>query len=141
MFVGDFPGAVVFYEDHGGAGFLFDDAGSGFETVVENEGRDSNVAEEVDFEVVGAHREAVGGGQSVVFAFASDGGVLAVGRFRAEFCEPRAVKVVALQARQVFFHSGIDDLVQAKLDLPSFHRVVWSLASRRRGAAGEKERE
>ena len=113
----NFPCPALFDEDQGGPCFLFDSAGSCLEAVVENEGGDPNVAEDVDLQVFRLHREFIGGTQSVVLALARNGGVLSAGCFRGKLGKFRAVKVIPIQPIEILFLRGIKDFIQAAANL------------------------
>src|SRR6266540_3273353 len=117
MLMNDFPGITFFDEDHRGARLFFDGVRSSLEVVVENEGGDAHLAENIDLQVVGPHGQPIDRLQSLVLAPAGRCRVLSAMFFAGELCELRSVKVITVEPIQIFFLGGLKDLLQSSLDL------------------------
>lgn len=61
----NFPGPPILDEDQGRRRILFDPVGARLEAVVEDKGRNPNVPEDVDLQVIGAHRQVTDCSQTV----------------------------------------------------------------------------
>lgn len=119
-----FPGPLIFHEDQGGT-FLFPDgAGFAFEIVIQNKGRDPNIAEDIDLQVIRAHREATDQSQAGVLALTSSRRVLPAELSGGKLGECGAVEVITIQARHIFLLGGIKDFVQAMLDVRPLPRII-----------------
>lgn len=122
MFVRDFPSAVVLDEDQGCTLFSFDEARACFEVGVEDKGGNPDVAEEVDLQVLGLHRQGTDGAQPIMLTLAGAGRILAADRRGWKLGKLRPVIMIAVQAWQVLLRGRIEDFVQPVLDLRASHR-------------------
>ena len=75
MLVCYLPRSTLFDEDQCRTVFLVDSLAAGIEAVVENEGRNANVAENVDPQGICPHRQILSCPQSIVLAFSPGSGI------------------------------------------------------------------
>jgi hypothetical protein len=98
--------------------------GAGFETVIENEGGDSNVAKKVNLQGIRSHLQIVDTAQSIVFALSPRHRVKAPGRRACKFRELWTVEMITVQLAEIFFFCRKKNLEETVLDLRPFLRSV-----------------
>src|SRR3974377_1873700 len=111
------PSPLFTDEHQRGALFPVNDLAPGVETVVQNEGRDPNLAKDVDLQGLSPHLQILGGSQSVVLSLSPGGGVQPFRRGTRELLDTRAGEVIAGESVEILPLRRLQHLLQASLDL------------------------